>query len=75
MNVFKEEAPIEVKLRKVEALMSKLGISIEWTHRGFLVTNKESGHSGHITDLETPVTPPSTLPRMFDSEKLVIPET
>jgi hypothetical protein len=72
MNIFKEQAPIEVKLKKVEELMRELQLHIEWNTNGFKVTNQESGQFGYIQDIES-TGPPSSLPRTFESERLVVP--
>ena len=73
MQVFRPTAPIEQKLSKVEALMREQGLSLEWTHQGFLITDTQTNSKGYIRDTESQGTP-TGFPRMFDSERLVIPE-
>jgi hypothetical protein len=73
-SVYKETAPIEVKVKKVEALMRDLGISVSWTCNGHKVTDHESGQVGFIRDTTTPDAP-SSFPRTFDTERLVLPES
>ena len=74
MNVYKENSKLATKLSKVEALMQELQLTVEWSYNGYLVTDRQSGQKGYVRDVESEGTS-TALPRMFDSERLVVPAT
>lgn len=76
MKIYKTESPFEKKVQQVEALMLSLGLSIEWTHHGFQITDssdKENNKTAIITDTEGRDTV-TQFPRVFEHERLALPE-
>ena len=71
MKVYKDDSPIEMALQEIEALMQKLGVTID-CHGPITISLAEA--EGRIVDVDMSMQESSQLPRFTDSERIVIRE-
>jgi len=68
MKIFKETAPIEQVLRKLEVFMEKNGIKLDFN--GYQLNVTVDNSTGYVKDVESGENSFS-LPRLVESEKIV----
>ena len=73
MKILKYDSPTEKKVQKIEALMNKLEISLDWNGRNFIIQSKDAEY--RLVDTESPGhNGPMGFPRTFDNERLELME-
>jgi len=72
MQVFKQESKLEQAVQEVEVLMDKLGLKLS-CNDGMVFTLKDNKWAAAVKDTESGEQG-WELPRVFDSEKLVLVE-
>lgn len=73
ISVYKTDSNIEKKLQQVESLLRGLNLTIEWNSDGLNIVEGAEDLRVRIMDTESRDAT-TTLPRMFESERLVIVE-